>query len=82
MMNQSYAPIDCGEHDTLLALATLGRTMRCTVLQGNGQIVELEGVIEDVYTTAGAEYFRLRDGTIVRLDRILMLNDRPMGQHA
>lgn len=81
-MDQSYTPIDCAEHDELLALATLRQDMRCTILQPDGQQVSLAGVIADVYTSTGAEYLRLKDGDTVRLDRILTVNGRPFGRHA
>lgn len=81
-MDQPYEPIDCGEHDVLLALATLRRAVRCTVRQPDGRLDVLEGVIEDVYTSAGAEYLRLQDGPTVRLDALVTLNGRPFGHHA
>lgn len=81
-MDQDYLPIDCDEHDVLLALATLRRPMRCTVRRPDGQVAELEGIIEDVYTSAGAEYMRVSEGSVVRLDHILTVDGRPMGAGA
>lgn len=78
-MDQPYVPIDCDEHDVLLALASLRRPMRCTIRRPNGQVAELTGIIEDVYSSARAEYMRISDGSVVRLDHILSLNGRPRG---
>lgn len=81
-MDQPYTPIGCDEHDQLLALATLRQQMQCTILQPDGQQATLAGVIDDVYTSVGAEYLRLRDGATVRLDRIIALDGRPFGRPA
>lgn len=76
-MDQPYLPIDCARHDELLALATLRSPCILGVALADGTSTELAGVIEDVYTEAGAEYLRLRQGTTVRLDRIRTLNGHP-----
>lgn len=76
-MEQPYIPIDCSRHDELLALATLRSHCVLEIALADGTSTELAGVIEDVYTEAGAEYLRLRQGTIVRLDRIRALNGHP-----
>lgn len=35
------------------------------------------GRIVDVYSRGGAEYLRLEDGTVIRLDRIVSVNGKP-----
>lgn len=79
-MDQPYTPIACSDHDELLALATLRRQMTSTILDAGGNPLTLTGVIEDVYTRTGAEYMRMRDGTTVRLDQIVLLNGQAFGQ--
>jgi transcriptional antiterminator Rof (Rho-off) len=76
-MDQPYIPIDCARHDELLALATLRRPCTLEVELVDSTPANLAGVIEDVYTEAGAEYMRLRGGPTVRLDRIHSLNGQP-----
>lgn len=73
-----YEPISCSGHDQLLAFATLRKECRLTVSGEDGVMTDVVGVIADVYTRAGAEYLRLRDGSIFRLDRIRALDGRPM----
>jgi RpiR family carbohydrate utilization transcriptional regulator len=63
--------------DELLALATLRRPCTLEVELVDSTPANLAGVIEDVYTEAGAEYMRLRGGPTVRLDRIHSLNGQP-----
>lgn len=73
-----YKPIACSGHDQLLAFATLRKQCRLTVKAEDGGVTDVQGVIEDVYTRTGAEYLRLRDGSVFRLDRIVALDGRPM----
>jgi Rho-binding antiterminator len=77
-MDQPYEPISCSIHDEFLALATLRRECVLTVVGPDGESQIVSGVIEDVYTRAGAEYLRLRGGPTFRLDRIRALNGKPL----
>lgn len=77
-MDQPYQPIDCDIHDALLARASLRRPCQLTVRQPDGPPLELNGVIDDVYTRAGAEYLVLRDGPTFRLDQILALDGKAL----
>ena len=47
-MEPAYRPIDCDEHDRLLALATLRRPVRCTVRCPDGQTAELAGIYAEI----------------------------------
>lgn len=69
-MENQYAPISCALHDEYLAAATLRRPIKLKVKHANGQAVEVGGVIVDVYSKAGAEYLKLDNGTVYRLDQI------------
>lgn len=80
-MGEPYAAIDCSDHDRLLASATLRRNVRLTINLPDGETQILRGVIEDVYTSKGCEYLRLRDGPTIRLDTIRALDgDLMVGQ--
>jgi Rho-binding antiterminator len=76
--DQPYQPISCSGHDQLLALATLRQECRLTVNVKDGGTTDIRGIIEDVYTRDGAEYLRLRDGSIFRLDHIQALDGQPL----
>ena len=62
----------CSMHDKLLALAT--RKQPCTLLVqddgAEGGPRQVEGVIIDVFSRDGAEYLRLQDGALFRLDKL------------
>jgi Rho-binding antiterminator len=77
-MDTPYHPISCSVHDRLLALATLRRECSLLTTAPDGPPRLLRGVIVDVYSRGGAEYLRLADGTVVRLDRIRALDGLPI----
>ena len=75
-MDTEYTPISCAAHDELLALATKRQRCELVVRGADGGTARLEGVIQDVYTSEGAEYLRLNDGSVVRLDRLVSVDGR------
>ena len=72
-MEAPYQPISCGLHDQLLAHATLRRNCTISYRDDMGQLQKTESLIQDVYTRDGAEYMKLEDGTIIRLDRLVQI---------
>jgi Rho-binding antiterminator len=72
-----YEPIACDFHDRLEALATLRRRVRLSLAAGDGEGL-IEGRIEDIYTTESKEEFiRMDDGSAIRLDRIVSVDEAP-----
>jgi Rho-binding antiterminator len=77
----AYAPIDCDFHDYLEELSTLDS--RCEILftDINGSKQNRIGHIDDIFTHNHEEFLRLRDGFVLRLDRIESVNGRhPRGR--
>jgi hypothetical protein len=73
---QPYSPIPCAFHDRLLHFATLRQAVRIVYLpEGNSEEAVAEGIIEDVYTQASAEYLRLHDDLTIRLDQLVQVGD-------
>lgn len=77
-MEAKYRPIACDFHDRLEAFATLRTRVRLTLSadppEGGPVATHAEGLIADLYTTAAkAEFLRLENGEIFRLDRILAI---------
>ena len=68
-MQNKYFPIDCNFHDILL-----DRTTRNSVIELEYLVEEVAQLkitsIKDVYAKEGEEFLLLKDGEIVRLDRI------------
>ena len=75
-MDNTYAPVSCSLHDELLELATFRKNCTVSIEDASGQIEEVTAFIQDVYTKDGAEYMKLDDQRVVRLDQIKLLNGR------
>ncbi|WP_217603241.1 hypothetical protein [Chitinophaga sp. GbtcB8] len=76
-----YQPIDCNYYDRLEAWATL-RTVCCILYRDeNEQQKEVSAIIEDVYTALKVEYMRLDNGLVIRLDKLVAVNDIPVPDH-
>lgn len=73
-MSKPYKPISCDFHELLLAKATLKE--RCYIVYtSSAEEIKIESIIIDVYTKSGEEFMLLENGTIIRLDHIISLND-------
>lgn len=68
-MSDPYRPIDCGLHDHLEAWAVRRVPCRFRVHDDDGHR-EFEARIDDLFARDGAEFARLSNGDVVRLDRI------------
>lgn len=65
-----YKLVDCALQDKLEAIATLHRTANITYLSEADDRTTVESEIVDIYADSGADYCKLKDDTIIRLDKI------------
>ena len=72
-----YCLVDCGFHDRLEALATLRQICQISYHTVTGEIVEVQDRIVDVYAANRADFLKLKDGTEIRLDRLISVNGNP-----
>ncbi len=66
-----YKPVSCDLSDELEALSTLKKPVRLKIENELGRIEWRLGHIQDLYARNHADYLKLRDGTEIRLDKIL-----------
>ena len=73
----SYKLVSCDFHDQLEAFATLRQ--KCEIVYHNSadEIVEAQGLIVDVYSANKADFLKLKDGTEIRLDKLVSVNGIP-----
>jgi Rho-binding antiterminator len=69
-VSETYEPVSCSFHDTLEDAAVRRRPCRVRYRLEDGGLNEVVTTIQDVFTREGAEFARLGDGTLVRLDRL------------
>lgn len=73
-----YRLVDCSFHDELEALATRRQPCKLIYRTVDGEVVEVEGQIVDVYAAHKADFLKLKDGTEIRLDRVISVNGKPV----
>lgn len=71
---EAYTPVSCGLYDKLEANATMRQQCHLSYRDESDELVEVQGMIVDVYAANHADFLKLEDGTEIRLDRIEMLN--------
>jgi transcriptional antiterminator Rof (Rho-off) len=69
-----YQPVACGFYDELGLRMMRGTPCRLAFETDDGREAT-ETTIDDLYTEGNAEYVRLADGTTVRLDRIVEVDE-------
>lgn len=72
----AYRSVSCDFYDELEALATLRRPCTLQYHTETGEKTRTEGQIMDLFSVEKAEYLRLRDGTEIRLDRLIAVDDK------
>jgi Rho-binding antiterminator len=73
-----YRLIDCDFYDRLESWATLQQICKIIYRNSIDELTEVQSQIVDVYTDNKAEYIKLKDGTEIRCNRILSINDLPI----
>lgn len=74
---KTYRSIGCSYYDQLEAYAV--KRTRCSIVhRRDGADSTAEGIIVDLYAQDSAEFLKLDDGTVIRLDHIVAVNGMPM----
>lgn len=74
---QKYQKISCSYYDQLEAYAT--KRTHCVVRYHADDLEKIsDGIIVDVYAKEGAEYLKLNNGIIIRLDQLISINGIPV----
>jgi len=73
-----YRLIDCDFYDRLEAWATLRQVCKIIYRNSFKELIEVQSQIIDVYAFDKADYIKLKDGTEIRCDCILSINDLPV----
>lgn len=72
----AYIPVSCDFHDQLEALATLRQPCQIVYRNVADELVQVDGLIVDVYAANRADFIKLQDGTEIRLDRIVSVDGK------
>lgn len=75
-MKDKFIPIDCGFLDRIQYWCQVKEHCIIVFTQGNfPRPIQREGIINDVITKNKEEFIILDDGEMIRLDRIISIND-------
>lgn len=69
---EKYKSIGCSYYDQIEAFAV--KRTPCDVLYNDGEEKRTSGLIIDVFAKDGAEYLRMENGTLIRLDHLVSIN--------
>ncbi|MBD3882283.1 hypothetical protein IFO70_10980 [Phormidium tenue FACHB-886] len=72
----TYIPVSCDFHDELEAIATLRQTCRIVYRNATDETTEVQGRIVDIYAANRADFLKLENDTVIRLDRVISVNDK------
>jgi Rho-binding antiterminator len=76
MPEKIYQNISCSYYDQLEAYAV--KRTHCTIVYTDAEELSISGVIVDVFARDGAEYLKLDNGTVIRLDHLVSINGVPV----
>ena len=72
-MDGTYLPIACNFHDRLLHFATTREEVIVGYLDAQRQVQEVKAILVDVFSKGGAEWLRLSNGELIRLDSLVQV---------
>jgi len=75
---QAYKPISCNYHDMLLAKATQKTYSKIQYFTEIREFLTVNAIIKDVFTNAKEEFMELATGEVIRLDRIISVDDEKL----
>ena len=74
---KTYQSISCSYYDQLEAYAT--KRTECEILfSDNGNESVVKGIITDIFAKDGAEYLKMNNALVIRLDKIISINGIPV----
>jgi len=73
-MSKPYQIVNCDFHDVLEVAAMQRKTVTLDYLAADGVQKAMTTQIVDVFAQAGADYLRLLDGELIRLDQIIAID--------
>ncbi len=71
----SYKPISCNYHSVIEHYATKKIFCRLQYYTDINEFITVNTLITDVYTESGEEFIKISDGSFIRLDRIVRIDD-------
>jgi Rho-binding antiterminator len=82
LVMDEYVLVSCDFHDHLEEWSTLRQTCQITYRDANNHLIEVQGRIVDIYAADKADFLKLDDGTVIRLDKIVSVNGKEVSSYS
>jgi Rho-binding antiterminator len=76
-----YKLVNCDFDDQLEEWSTLRQPCQLTYRNAEDELTEAKGLIVDIYAADKADYLKLDDGTVIRLDKIVTANGKKVDEY-
>lgn len=73
MESSKYQPISCSFYDVIVLHIMKAKEVNVFYKSAEGELINQLTVLKDVYTSKGEEFVVLKDGEIIRLDRLMKI---------
>ncbi len=70
-LNSDYVPVSCDLSDELELLSMRKQKVELKVNVDSGSVDYKLGLIQDLFTKDHADFLKLSDGSVIRLDKIM-----------
>ncbi|HRI48234.1 MAG TPA: hypothetical protein PK559_14095, partial [Ignavibacteriaceae bacterium] len=77
-VNEKYIPIACGTYDLIEQLIIKKTSFSLEYYNDEHEEIISEAVAVDVFSNDGAEFLKLESGLILRLDKIISIDNTPI----
>jgi Rho-binding antiterminator len=77
-----YVLVSCDFQDHLEAWSTLRQNCQIIYRDADNKQIEVQGRIVDIYAADKADFLKLDDGTVIRLDKIVSVNGKEVSSYS
>jgi Rho-binding antiterminator len=81
-MTDKYIPISCNYHDILESISMRRELCTITYVDESNAQHTVRDRISDIFARQGEEFIKLDSGTMIRLDRLRLVNETWFGSRS
>ena len=82
LIMDEYILVSCDFHDHLEEWSTLRQNCQITYQDVDNNQIEVQGRIVDIYAADKADFLKLDNGTVIRLDKIVSVNGKEVSEYS
>jgi Rho-binding antiterminator len=82
LIMDEYVIVSCDFQDHLEEWSTLRQNCQITYRDAENKQIEVQGLIVDIYAADKADFLKLDNGTVIRLDKIVSVNGKEVSSYS